>query len=143
MSHWHHRMVDGTEFWISCQWLSLLRIATHWQLIQNLAPSAIMFVNVTSEFMRQIQIFMKFNYFWQSKNKSPVSPQKSRQQSLGKMSFWACCWCTAQHFQKADFRCIEHLTCQANYSYLPITISTFMVLKMFQPWFLRLSSMNP
>ena len=40
---------------------------------------------------RQIRIFMKFNYFWQNKNKSPVSPQKSRQQSLGKMSFGACC----------------------------------------------------
>ena len=19
--HWHHTMVDGAEFWISCQWL--------------------------------------------------------------------------------------------------------------------------
>ena len=48
-------------------------------------------VTLYSLMQRQIQIFIKFNYFWQSKNKSPVSPQKSRQQSLGKMSFGACC----------------------------------------------------
>ena len=29
------------EFWISYQWLILLRKASHWQLIQNLAPSTI------------------------------------------------------------------------------------------------------
>ena len=39
MSHWHHKMVDAAKFWISCHWLNLLRKASHWQLIQNLAPS--------------------------------------------------------------------------------------------------------
>ena len=41
MSHWRHTMVDGAEFWISCQWLEILRKASHWQLIQNSAPSTI------------------------------------------------------------------------------------------------------
>ena len=41
MSHWHHTMVDGAEFWISCQRPNLLRKPSHWQLIQNLAPSTI------------------------------------------------------------------------------------------------------
>ena len=33
MSHWRHTMVDGAEFWISCQQLRIL--------IQNLVPSNI------------------------------------------------------------------------------------------------------
>ena len=41
MSHWRHTMVDGAEFWISCQQLRILRKASHWQLIQNLTPSTI------------------------------------------------------------------------------------------------------
>ena len=41
MSHWSHKMVDGAKFWVSCQQLKLLRKASHWQLIQNLAPSTI------------------------------------------------------------------------------------------------------
>ena len=41
MSHWRHTMVDGAEFWIICQRLKLLRKASHWRLIQNLAPSTI------------------------------------------------------------------------------------------------------
>ena len=35
MSHWCCKMVDGAEFWISCQQQTLLRKASHWQLIQN------------------------------------------------------------------------------------------------------------
>ena len=42
MSHWRHTVVDGAEFWIISQWLRLLRKASHWQLIQNSAPSTIM-----------------------------------------------------------------------------------------------------
>ena len=34
-------MVDGTKFWISCQWVAFLISFSRWQLIQNLAPSAI------------------------------------------------------------------------------------------------------
>ena len=41
MSNWYHTMVDGTDFSINCQQLSLLKKACCWQLIQNLAPSAI------------------------------------------------------------------------------------------------------
>ena len=41
MSHWRHTMVDGTKFWISYQWLAFLSIFSRWQLIQNLAPSTI------------------------------------------------------------------------------------------------------
>ena len=42
MSHWCHTMVDGAKFWISCQWLAFLSIFSRWQLIQNSAPSTIM-----------------------------------------------------------------------------------------------------
>ena len=42
MSHWHHTMVDGSRFWIGCQWLALPRSFSQWQLIKNLAPSTIM-----------------------------------------------------------------------------------------------------
>ena len=41
MSHWHHTMVDGAEFWISCQRLKLLWKASQWKLIQSSAPSTI------------------------------------------------------------------------------------------------------
>ena len=41
MSHWRHTMVDGAEFWISCQSLALLSILSCCQLIQNPAPSTI------------------------------------------------------------------------------------------------------
>ena len=41
MSHWRHTMVDGSKFWISYQRPRLLRKASRWQLIQNLAPSTL------------------------------------------------------------------------------------------------------
>ena len=41
MSHWRHTMVDGTKFWISYQQLPFLSSFGRWQLIQNLAPSTI------------------------------------------------------------------------------------------------------
>ena len=41
MSHWRHTMVNGTEFWITCKRLKLLRKAGRLQLIQNSAPSTI------------------------------------------------------------------------------------------------------
>ena len=41
ISNWRHTMVDGTKFWISYQQLTFLSILSHWQLIQNLAPSTI------------------------------------------------------------------------------------------------------
>ena len=41
MSHWRHTMVDGTEFWITCKRLKLLRKADRLQLIQNSVPSTI------------------------------------------------------------------------------------------------------
>ena len=41
MSHWRHTMVDGVEFWFSCQWLRIPRKASRWKLIQNLAQSTI------------------------------------------------------------------------------------------------------
>ena len=47
MSHWRNMMVDGSELWIIYQQLMLLRKASHWNSIQNLAPSC--GVNVTSE----------------------------------------------------------------------------------------------
>ena len=34
-------MLDGAKFWINCQRLRILRKASHWQLIQNSAPSTI------------------------------------------------------------------------------------------------------
>ena len=50
MPHWHHTMVDGTEFWINCEQLRLLRKVSHWQLILNSEPSTIVWwqCNVTS-----------------------------------------------------------------------------------------------
>ena len=41
MSHWCHTMIDGAEFWISCQRIRMLRKVSHWQLIQNLVQSTI------------------------------------------------------------------------------------------------------
>ena len=41
MSYWCHTMVDGAEFCIRCQWLVFLSILSCWQLIQNSAPSTI------------------------------------------------------------------------------------------------------
>ena len=42
MSHWHNAMVDSVEFWISYQRLRLvLKKASRWHLIQNLASSTI------------------------------------------------------------------------------------------------------
>ena len=41
MSYWRHRMVDGAGFLIKCQRLRIMSKASHWQLIQNLAPSTI------------------------------------------------------------------------------------------------------
>ena len=42
ISHWCHMMADGAEFWISYQRLAFLSIFSRWQLIQNLAPSTIL-----------------------------------------------------------------------------------------------------
>ena len=42
MSHWRQRMADGAKFWIGYQWLAFLINLSSWQLIQNSAPSAIM-----------------------------------------------------------------------------------------------------
>ena len=42
MLHYHHPMVDGAKFWIIWKRLKLLRKAGHLQLIQNSAPSIIM-----------------------------------------------------------------------------------------------------
>ena len=42
MSHWRHTMVDGTKFWISYQWPAFLSIPSCRQLIQNSAPSTIL-----------------------------------------------------------------------------------------------------
>ena len=41
MTHWRNTMVDGAEFWIICKRLKLLRKGGHLQLIQNSAPSTI------------------------------------------------------------------------------------------------------
>ena len=41
MLHWRHTMVDGTKFLISYQRLAFLSSFSSWQLIQNLAPSII------------------------------------------------------------------------------------------------------
>ena len=41
LPHWRYMMVDGTDFWVSLKWLKLLRKAGHLQLIQNSAPSNI------------------------------------------------------------------------------------------------------
>ena len=49
---------DGPEFWISCQWLKLLRKASHWQLIQNPAPSTIVW--------RQCDIRRLKSWWWLS-----------------------------------------------------------------------------
>ena len=38
MSQWRHTMMDGVKFWIRCQQVIVLRIASQWQLIQNLVP---------------------------------------------------------------------------------------------------------
>ena len=55
MTHWCHTMVDGDEFWISCQWLTFLSILSHWQPIQNSAPSTMVW--------RQCDIQI-LGYFW-------------------------------------------------------------------------------
>ena len=39
MSHWRYTMVDAAKFWISYQQLAFLISLSHWQLMQNLAPS--------------------------------------------------------------------------------------------------------
>ena len=39
-------MVDGTEFWTSCKQPSFLCSFSHLQLIQNLAPSTIMWIGI-------------------------------------------------------------------------------------------------
>ena len=41
MSHWHHTMVDGVVFRISCKQPAFLSSSSHLQVIQNLAPSTI------------------------------------------------------------------------------------------------------
>ena len=41
MSHWRHTMVDGAKIWISYQQPAFFISSSHWQLIQNLAPSTI------------------------------------------------------------------------------------------------------
>ena len=41
MPHWRHTMADGAKFWITCKRLKLLRKAGRLQLIQNSAPSTI------------------------------------------------------------------------------------------------------
>ena len=41
MSHLHQKMVDGAEFWISCEWLKALRKASQWQLIKCSPPSTV------------------------------------------------------------------------------------------------------
>ena len=42
MSNWHHKIVEGAKFWIIYQQLRLLSVFIRWQLIQNLAPSTIL-----------------------------------------------------------------------------------------------------
>ena len=42
MSHWRHTMVNGPEFWISCKRPAFLSSFSPLQVIQNLAPSTIM-----------------------------------------------------------------------------------------------------
>ena len=39
MSHWCHKMVDGTEFWITCKRPAFLSSFSRLLVIQNLAPS--------------------------------------------------------------------------------------------------------
>ena len=58
MSHWHNTMVDGAKFWISCQQLIILRKASHWQLIQNSAPSTIVWRQCD---IRMIRIWVTVN----------------------------------------------------------------------------------
>ena len=41
MSHWRHTMLDGAKLWISCEWLAFLNISGRSQMIQNSAPSTI------------------------------------------------------------------------------------------------------
>ena len=48
MSHWRHTMVDGTEFWISCQLYSVFLVAEKWFKFQRHLPSC--GINVTSWF---------------------------------------------------------------------------------------------
>ena len=53
MSHWCHMMVDGAKFLILCKWLKLLRKAGCLQLIQNSAPSTIVWrhYDISIEFL--------------------------------------------------------------------------------------------
>ena len=70
MSHWRHRMLDGTKFWISCQWLAFLSI-----LIQNLASSNIEWrlCNVTSELHKgNVANSVQDNSFWCSSHKEAL-----------------------------------------------------------------------
>ena len=57
MSHWRHTMVDGAEFWISRQWLAFLSSFSHWQVIQNPAPSTIVWrqcdIRITTKLLSQ------------------------------------------------------------------------------------------
>ena len=42
MSNWRHMMLDDIEFLLNCQQLRIPRKASRWKLVQNLAPSNIL-----------------------------------------------------------------------------------------------------
>ena len=42
ISHWRHTMVDGAKFWISCKQPAFLSSFSRLQVIQNSAPSTIL-----------------------------------------------------------------------------------------------------
>ena len=88
MSHWRHTMVDGAEFWISCECLALLSIISSWQLIQNSAPSTIVW--------HQCDIQMGLAWGWLLAREANLTVAKSSSSSrkplLGLASKWLLLW---------------------------------------------------
>ena len=72
MSHWHHTMVDGSEFWIGYQRLAFLSGFSRWQLIQKSATSTIVWcqcdIRITFHYTENhnyypIQLWPEFRLF--------------------------------------------------------------------------------
>ena len=56
MSHWHHTMVDGARFWISCKRPAFFSSFGRLQLVQNSAPSTIVWCQIDIRILLFIQL---------------------------------------------------------------------------------------
>ena len=59
MSHWRHTIVDGAEFWISCKQPTFLSSFSPLQIIQNLAPSTIVWRQWNIQIPKQLVLNCK------------------------------------------------------------------------------------